>query len=79
MCVIIVKLLFLCDLMIKKKSSHGFLFFFFSKPEQEPENKMVITRQLKTEPRKRRVNWFSGGTPLGPQTMKNGESYKFYI
>lgn len=61
-----------------KISSHGFLLLF-SKPEQEPENKREIAWQLKREPRKRLVNWFSDGTPPGPQTMKNGESYKFHI
>lgn len=61
-----------------KISSHGFLLLF-SKPEQEPGNKREITQQRKREPRKRLVNWFSGGTPPGPQTMKNGESYKFHI
>lgn len=79
MCVMIVELLLLCDLMIKTKYLVMVFFSFFSKPEQEPENKMVITRQLKRDPRKRLVNWFSGGTPPGPQTTKNGKFYKIYI
>lgn len=78
MCVMMVELLLLCYLMIKTKNQSWFSPFF-SKPEQEPENKREITRQLKREPRKRLVNWFSDGTPPGPQTMKNGESYKFHI
>lgn len=79
MCVMMVELLLLCDLMIKTKHLAMVFSFFFSKPEQEPENKREIAWQLKREPRKRLVNWFSDGTPPGPQTMKNGESYKFHI